>query len=283
MKLIAIDLDGTLLTRERKISETNIKALKEAQRQNIQITIATGRASFDVNTKLREIGLEANIIGTNGASVHTQDGKLLYSAKLNKPSIMKDIKWLLDQHFYIGIYTQDIIFVPTDGVDWLQEELDHLKKHEERAEGFQEATRRDYYRTLDRIDELQDPRIDITKVLVFSNDDEKLARGRQHFSDQMDVNMVTSGTGNFEIMANGVSKGHALKLLAKHLNIQLDQTVAIGDNYNDLSMFEVAGISVAMGNAYQDIKEACQMITKRCEEDGVAYAINQLLKENAKK
>ncbi|MTT30796.1 Cof-type HAD-IIB family hydrolase [Terrilactibacillus sp. BCM23-1] len=283
MKLIAIDLDGTLLTRERKISENNIKALKEAQKQDIQITIATGRASFDVNTKLREIGMEANIIGTNGASVHTQDGQLLYSAKLNKSTIMKDIKWLLDQHFYMGIYTQDIIFVPTDGLDWLQEELDHLKKHEERAEGFQEATRREYYRTLDSMDVLQDPRIDITKVLVFSYDDEKLAKGRHHFSHQVDINMVTSGTGNFEIMANGVSKGHGLKLLANHLNIKLEDTVAIGDNYNDLSMFEVAGVSVAMGNAYPEIKETCQMVTKRCEEDGVAYAINELLRENAKK
>lgn len=277
IKLIATDMDGTLLNKNREISWGNLKALRYAKSKGVSLAIATGRAFFDVRHLMREADIDTHIIGTNGATIHSSDGKLLGADYLEQDDALKMIAELADQHFYIGVYTENHIYVPESGTDWLYQELNRLHIHEDRSVGFQGATRDTFYRTFSDWHELEKTGADFYKVIIFSYDDEKLQRARKKFEEQHRFSIVSSGIGNFEIMARNVSKGNALDHLAHYLRISLDEIMAIGDNYNDLSMFEVAGLSVAMGNADRDIKMHCDRETLDCQDDGVAHAIYEAL------
>ncbi|MFT8363740.1 MAG: Cof-type HAD-IIB family hydrolase [Sporolactobacillus sp.] len=277
IKLIATDLDGTLLNSNHQISWENLKALRYARSKGVALVIASGRAFFDIQHLIDEVDIEAHIIGTNGATIHTREGQLLGADYLDRETALQIVADLTAQHYYIGVTTEANIYVPSEGVAWLNEELARLGKHEDRAVGFQEATKHDFYRLFDSVDELRQNGGDIRKIIVFSFDDQKLAKARHVYEQQHRFNIVSSGQGNFELMAPNVSKGNALDHLTHYLGIPMEDVMAIGDNYNDLSMFAVAGLSVAMGNAPEDIKQVCDQVTGYCQQDGVADAIYKAL------
>lgn len=277
VKLLALDMDGTLLNTQREISPGNLEALKFAVSKGVVLTIASGRAFFDIKSKMKEVSLPAHLIGTNGATIHSADGRLLGADFLDRARTLEIVAELTKEKYYIGLYGEENIFVPREGTRWLRDELKRLQMREDRSVGFQGAIRDDFYRFFDDWREVEATGTDFYKIIVFSFDDEKLQRARDVYEAEHRYSIVTSGTGNFEIMAPNVSKGNALYHLATYLSIPLREVVAVGDNYNDLSMFDVAGISVAMGNADEAIKNSCDLVTKRCEEDGVAHAIYEVL------
>ncbi|GEB76896.1 Cof-type HAD-IIB family hydrolase [Sporolactobacillus inulinus] len=277
IKLLAMDMDGTLLNKHREISWGNLKALRDAHAKGVTLAIASGRAFFDISSKMREVDVEAHLIGANGATIHSSDGKLLGADFLDRNEALAIVQELVAQHYYIGVYSTHHIYVPEQGVDWLRDELQRLGIHEDRSVGFQGATRDDFYRAVDDWSVFETNHTEFSKIIIFSYDDEKLQKARETYEGKHKYSIVTSGTGNFEIMPPNVSKGNALDHLAHYLGIPLREVMAIGDNYNDLSMFDVAGVSVAMGNANDEIKNYCDRVTIDCNEDGVAHAIYEAL------
>ncbi|WP_010631951.1 Cof-type HAD-IIB family hydrolase [Sporolactobacillus vineae] len=278
IKLIAMDLDGTLLNSKRTISWDNLKALRFARSKGVTLVIATGRAFFDVRHLMQEIDIQTHVIGTNGATIHTIEGQLIGADVLDRTAALQAVSELAAQHYYIGVYTDKNIYVPREGTNWLYQELDRLHIHEDRSVGFQGATRDDFYRFFDDPQEIEKEGRDIFKIIICSYDDAKLLKARRFYEEKHRYNIVSSGIGNFEIMGPNVSKGNALYHLASFLDIPLEDVMAIGDNYNDLSMFAVSGISVAMGNADEVIKKKCTRVTLDCSDDGVASAIYEELK-----
>ena len=107
----------------------------------------------------------------------------------------------------------------------------------------------------------------------------KLQKGWGKFLDIPELTIVKSGKNNFHLQHEQASKGNALEILAKQLNVDLVDTAAVGDNYNDLPMLQIAGRSAAMGNADQEIKDLCDMVTLTNEKDGVAHFIYSLINE----
>lgn len=277
IKLIAIDMDGTLLNKHREISWGNLKALRYAHARGVALAIASGRAFFDIRSKTKEIDMETHMIGTNGATIHSSDGKLLGADFLDRNEALKIVQELVDQQYYLAAYSEHHIYVPAQGTEWLHDELNRLGVHEDRSVGFQGATRDDFYRFVEDWDIFQNRDTEFSKIIIFSYDDAKLKKAQDVYEARHKYSIVSSGTGNFEIMPPNVSKGNALDRLTNYLGIPLSQVMAIGDNYNDLSMFEVAGVAVAMGNADESIKAVCDRVTTRCEDDGVAHAIYEEL------
>jgi Cof subfamily protein (haloacid dehalogenase superfamily) len=273
IKLIAMDMDGTLLNKHRDISWGNLKALRYARSKGVTLAIASGRAFFDIESKMKEVDMETHLIGTNGATIHTSDGRLLGADFLNRAEALQIINDLVEQKYYIGVYSEHHIYVPDQGTEWLREELKQLGIHEDRSVGFQGATRDDFYRFVEDWSMFDNRSTEFSKIIIFSYDDVKLKKARDIYEAKHRYSIVSSGTGNFEIMPQNVSKGNALDHLANYLGIPISEVMAIGDNYNDISMFEVAGVSVAMGNADDEIKSICDRVTTRCEDDGVARAI----------
>ncbi len=99
MKLIALDLDGTLLNNKSIISKKNAEAIKYAQDKGIEITISTGRPHFDVCSICKKANISTHIIGSNGASIHFKDKKELYSIGIDKKDVKEILHWLTDKTF----------------------------------------------------------------------------------------------------------------------------------------------------------------------------------------
>lgn len=116
---------------------------------------------------------------------------------------------------------------------------------------------------------------------VISFDNDILLSGRAALKDMAGITLVSSSKNNFEILNSESSKGNAIEFIANSLNIPLDDVMAIGDNFNDISMFEKVKYSVAMGNAEEDVKKVCKFITLENDDNGVAHAINEHLKNLA--
>jgi hypothetical protein len=133
------------------------------------------------------------------------------------------------------------------------------------------------YSHVDTIEEILQADVDYCKVLSISFDKQKLLRGKEYFQKREGVSLITSHPLNFELVGSSTSKGNALEYLMSHLHIPLDHVMAIGDNYNDISMFQKAGISVAMGNAEKDIQEICSFTSLSNDLHGVSHAIRQYL------
>lgn len=282
VNLIAIDLDGTLLNNENRVSSENIRAIQHAKKLGIEVVIATGRAHFDVQTIFQETGVKTWIIGANGATIHNPEGKLVYSAPIEKNTALHILQWLEEENYYYEVFTQEAILTPNNGRQLLEIEMDRLKSAnpETDIKTLKQAAKKQYSQTgfkfIHSYDEISDPSIDVYNILAFSFHEEKLKNGWEKYKDTENLTIVTSANHNFELEHREASKGIALKKLADQWDISMEKVAAIGDSMNDMSMMQVVGKKIAMGNARQEIKDISNEITLTNDEDGVAHIIYKL-------
>ncbi len=281
IKCIATDMDGTLLnSTSRKITDENGQAILAAQSQGIEVVITTGRAYDEVLFLLEEAGLKCPVIGVNGAETRTADGKIYSTNPLDKQQAKEAAQLLLERNVYFEVYTnrgkftkdrEKSVSIITDIVKSANPDADlnEVKKFaEERAE------------KVSLIDDYEKFFVDDTliyKILAFSFDLEELASVHKELAKIEDIVVSSSGQENLEITNVQAQKGIALERFAAERGIPLAETMAIGDNYNDVSMFERVGRSVAMGNADEAIKKQCDVVTAANDENGVARAIWEVL------
>lgn len=283
MRLIASDLDGTLLNSNHEISEENIKAIKNAQKKGIEVVISTGRGYFDVLEILKKAQLSTYVISDNGASIHSNEGKLISSISMDKTDIEKIIKWLNDSKFYYEVFTDKAIYCPEYARKILTEEIKEFKSTNPTVDvaDLQKSAEMQYSQTgfvfKENYQEILDCEEEFYSILGFSFDEKKRKTGVNYFSELKHLSIVSSANHNFEILNKKASKGNALENLSNLLNIPLDQTVAIGDNYNDVSMLQKAKLGVAMENAPEDVKNIANLITNSNDNHGVAKIINQYI------
>jgi Cof subfamily protein (haloacid dehalogenase superfamily) len=286
VKLIAVDLDGTLLNEENQISVKNLEAIKFAQTNGVEVVVATGRAHFDVQAIFKDTGLKTWIIGANGATIHQPNGELFHAESINRDEALNILSSLEQEGFYYEVFSKDSIISPQNGRQLLAIEIDRVTSAnpEVNMEQLKYAAGKQFSQTgfsyIKSYQDLADADIDFYNILVFSFDEDKLKRGRSYFEETTDLTIVSSAKHNFELEHRNASKGIALTILANKLNIDLKDTAAVGDSYNDLSMLKVAGRSAAMGNAPEEIKKSCQEVTLQNVEDGVAHFIYSLINSN---
>ncbi|MEC1736799.1 MULTISPECIES: Cof-type HAD-IIB family hydrolase [Bacillus] len=285
MKLIAIDLDGTLLNSKHQVSTENENALRQAQQDGIEVVVSTGRAYFDVVSIFQPLGIKTWVISANGAVIHDPDGRLFHSETIDKKRAYDILSWLESENYYYEVFTDSAIYTPQNGRQLLDVELDRVKSANPEADlsvliqaaevqysqsGFA------YINTFQELFE-EDKQIDFYNILGFSFFKEKLEAGWQRYQHDKDLTLVSSADHNFELSSKKASKGQALERLAKRLNIPMNETAAVGDSLNDKSMLEAAGKGVAMGNAREDIKAIAGAVTLTNDEHGVAHMIRHLL------
>ncbi|MCQ6276588.1 HAD family phosphatase [Bacillus sp. V3B] len=285
VQLMAIDLDGTLLNNGKMISEKNIEAIKLAHKSGIEVVIATGRADFDARALFNNIGIDPWIIGTNGATIHKPNGELFHSVPLDKKKAIDMLRSLEKDQFYYEAFIDHKICAPQYGRELLFTEMDLVRNKNDHTDmdlfrlEVEIQFAQSGFTFISSYNELLEANIDIYNILAISFDEKKLQKEWEKFADIPDLTVVQSGTHNFHLQNKEASKGNALKILANQLQVDLAETAAIGDNYNDLSMLQIAGRSAAMRDADQEIKDACQFVTSGCHEDGVAHFIHLLLQE----
>ncbi|SNZ17039.1 hypothetical protein SAMN05421503_3108 [Terribacillus aidingensis] len=275
-KLVAIDLDGTFLNENYTISSLHADTVKKAQKKGAQIVIATGRAQFDVQRLFHDQDLSAWVIGANGATTYDPDGTLTLPLPLKTVYAKEIVRWLAEENYYFEIVTDKEIFITSNAKQLLEDEMDivqqadkeEMKKAKERQLGQANMKEIDDYMRVFQAEK------DIYKVTIVSFDEER----RRVAADTLgknDLNLYSSADFNMEIVDGQASKGHALKKLANKLDIKKDDIIAIGDSMNDLPMLEAAGTKVAMGNATDEVKEACDYTTDTNEENGVATMLER--------
>src|SRR5699024_8158747 len=127
VKLIAIDLDGTLVNKENKISETNLEAIKHAQSTGVVVVVATDRAPYDVKKNFERTGSQTGVIGTNGATIHQPTGELFHAVPMEDQHVNEILEWLDQESFHYEVFSENAIFTPQNGRELLKIEMDRAK------------------------------------------------------------------------------------------------------------------------------------------------------------
>jgi len=262
--LIALDLDGTLLTDDKKISERNKLVIKKAREEGHIVMIATGRPFRSSEMYYHELQLDSPIVNFNGAFIHHP----------------LDNSW--------GVHHSPLsINVAMDIV----EALDDFKFHNIIAEVIDEVYIHYHDEKLLDIFNIGNPHIttgDLRRFLTASptsmlihSDEEYVRKIRTHLSDvHAEVIEHRSWAAPYhviEIIKNGLNKAVGLKKAADYFQIPAERIIAFGDEDNDLEMLEYAGRGIAMGNAVLDAKNIANEVTLTNEEDGIAVYLNDLL------
>ena len=264
IKLFVTDLDGTLLNRKHKVSEGNKVAVRKATLAGTTVTIATGRMYPSALPYAKQLEVDVPIITYNGAVIKSVSGEVLFANYLDAKVAHNVLKFCKQQNWYIQVYHDDVLY---------------FAEHDEKAKAYEYAAGITGVAVGDELMEINER---VPKMLVIVDDpsktDEFVGMLRNEFKNQ--IFATKSNPDYIEIVHPAVNKAAALEVLMEKLNLGKDEVLAIGDSNNDIPMLKYAGISVAMGNANDSIKNICADVTKDCDEDGVAAAIEKYVLQN---
>ncbi|WP_281183280.1 Cof-type HAD-IIB family hydrolase [Staphylococcus schleiferi] len=286
VKLIATDMDGTLLNAAHEVSQENIEAIQYARSRGVTVTIATGRAFYEANDPIKPTGLKVPYICLNGAEVRDESFDIVHTSSLNHELYQRIRNVLVRENVYyqiytnFGIYTEDperdlAIYLDIAKYSGQQPDVEKIRQH------INHRIEIGTLKVVDNYDNIESVTGElIMKVLAHDTDLDKIARVKAELSESSNLAVSSSSKGNLEITHIDAQKGLALCTIAEKLGIDMKDTMAIGDNLNDKSMLDRAGIAVAMDNALPELKENATFVTASNEESGVAKAIYRVLGED---
>ncbi|WP_409303322.1 Cof-type HAD-IIB family hydrolase [Peribacillus sp. SCS-155] len=285
VKFIATDMDGTLLDPHQKVSKENIEAIERARREGVEVIVATGRSYQEARFALDEANIECPVICVNGAAVFSSKGEVIASNPIQVNTVKAAAEYLEQNGIYFEIYTnkgtysKDYDRATATIVDIIltaNPDLDPLKV----TEMARKRVEIGQVKSIPSYDLLfEDPSVEYYKLLVFSPDFQALEEASRVLKQNENLAVTSSGRENLEINSKDAQKGIALEKYIKARGGSMEEVMAIGDNYNDVSMLQRVGRSVAMGNAPLDIQQQCDFVTDTNEENGVANAILLALAE----
>lgn len=267
-KLLALDVDGTLLTSGHTISKLTKRTIEELISHGIYVTLATGRAYPSAKSLATYLGMRVPLVTHDGAYVAEPRGDKVLFVKRIPYDVASAITEVLVAHQLNVMLLHESFAVTNRSWKWkdifpLMNALTIRQIWKDRYPMKIQAPRAmaDYVHT----NEVSVPKIFVT------GEPERLAAARNALLpySQKEVRVTASGSGNLEILPAGVSKASGLKVVSANLNIALEHIVAVGDNYNDAEMIRAAGMGVAMGNAPEDVKRLAQYVTDTNDRDGI--------------
>ena len=265
-KLLAIDIDDTLLPRLGRISERNKRAIKAAEDAGVYVSIATGRGLHGSSAVWKELGLKTLIINYGGATINDlSTGKPYMVTELEPETVNEIIALAENEGLHVHLYQGDeIVYSHECEHEYGRLYSEHLGLPARIEPKILEMVWRN-----------------VPKVLVIT-EPERVPELMPMFKRKLEGKAAVSASspGFIEFNKIGASKGSALKLLAEHLGIPQERTAAIGDNTLDKEMIEWAGLGCCVLDGNEEVKAAADVIAPSCIDDGVAYFIeNYILKE----
>ncbi|RGY95054.1 Cof-type HAD-IIB family hydrolase [Clostridium sp. AM58-1XD] len=270
IKLIALDLDGTLLNDDKKLTAENEQVLKECIARGIYIVPATGRTVNGIPDVVKDIpGVRYAITINGGKVVDMEDNKIISSCLLTKEHTLEVME---TAEKYPVMYDA---YIEGRGVSE-ERFLNHMDDYGI-TPGIQDLmykTRDAYPSIIDHVKSYDGP---IEKMNIFFRDSATRSHVREILSRNSHILVSSSMPNNLEINAAGATKGDGILRLAEYLGIPREQTMAFGDGENDISMIEKAGIGVVMENGAPFLKDMADYITISNENSGVAAAIRTLV------
>ncbi|MEG1125554.1 MAG: Cof-type HAD-IIB family hydrolase [Oscillospiraceae bacterium] len=262
--LVVADMDNTLLTPQTGIPQCNIETIRLFCALGGNFTVATGRTVESVSRYMNKLTVSAPGITNGGGILYDfASEKILKAELLIKPTARSAIMDIKKNFRNVGIEIMS----------------DSGKIHVVQANEF--TYRHTFHEKLSYVNcEMDDVKGGWVKVL-FATDNEMQLRIKDFIEarNYPEVYFIQTNDVYYEIMPKGVTKGTALKELAAHMNIPMENTFAIGDYYNDIELLNTAGYAVAMGNAPIEVKMAAHEITASCIDGGVGQFLYKLIKQ----
>ncbi len=265
-KLLVLDVDGTLVDNERKISKRTLATLLKVQQMGVRIVLASGRPTYGLMpiAKALELGNYGGfIISYNGCQIiNAGNGEILFERRINPEMLPYLEKKAHKNSFDIFTYHDDTIITDSPENEYIQNEaqLNNLKIIVE--DDFSTA-------------------IDFApcKCVLVGDDEEDLIGLEEHWKKRLDGTLEAFRSEPYflEVVPCGVNKANTLGVLLEQLGVTREEIIAIGDGVCDVTMLQLAGMGIAMGHSQDSVKVCADYVTASNEEDGVAQAVEKLI------
>lgn len=270
IKLIAFDLDGTVLDSLKRLSGRNRAALKACAEKGIVLVPATGRAAAGISPAIRDIpGVRYGITTNGGTITDLKTGEILDRQTISGEKALRLMKVISRYHAMYDPYI--------NGRGITQPEFyDHMDEF-----GLTPVIQEMVRATRDVVPNIQDyvkqTGAEVEKINIYLADLKDREPLQRELEQEEGLSITSSLYNNLEVNDAKATKGQALKRLADYLNVPMEAVMAFGDGGNDLSMIQAAGTGVAMANGLETVKAAADYITLDNDQDGVADAIEKLI------
>lgn len=255
-RLIATDLDGTLLGKDKRPTPSVVDSLRRARDMGVHIAIASGRMTCTQRDLAREMGLDCSMISYNGSVVVQEDGTTV-ETDLDADAMMDIIEYCYDRGYYVQTYRDDVIFTDMDS-PMLRSDMDSWSAEIR-------------FGDLREMEPMSAPKV----VIVV---DPSMTPGIMHDIQTMHPSLSVTQSSPYvvEIMPPGIDKSYGLRMVCDRLGIDREEVVAFGDNKNDISMIGWAGLGVAVANAVDELKDVADIVASGEMSDGVQEVLDRL-------
>jgi Cof subfamily protein (haloacid dehalogenase superfamily) len=281
-KLIAMDIDGTLLNSLVILPSEVKKALNFAKRAGMYITLATGRLYRSAYYLAREVGVNTPLVANDGAQIQdVYSAETVYYKPMPIAVAQKAIRILKGRPLEFQVFLKDKKIYAGKNF-----RLAQIKKYFRRRK-FTVRGFYNYYRDFisgplilaGNLDGVLDILNEDPVKLVIYGPSEPMAEFRSDLIAELGNNIkITSAIPNYiDVLAPGVSKAHGLKILGEHLGVRAEEIIAIGDGFNDMEMINYAGLGVVMGNAPQELKDMADYVTLTNDQNGIAQVVKMFI------
>lgn len=287
-KLVAVDLDGTLLNSYGEVTEYTKEVIKKVQQKGLKFIIASGRPMDSIKSISKDIGADKYFIAGNGAIIYdTQKQKIIYEKYIPKQKVLEIAKICEQNNIFYNIYTEKNVITQYLKYNVLYYFKENLKKEPDKKTNIMVVD--NMYDFIKNSEEMKCIKITICdeSKIIFNSIIKKLKNIKD--IEVLDVlhmsrKLIKQGTEDVaieyfftEITSSEVDKINAIKNLIKILNIDIKDVIAIGDNINDKKMIEEAGLGICMGQASEKIKEIANIVAEDNNNDGVAKALENII------
>lgn len=286
IKLVAVDLDGTLLDENHQLNDRTAQAIKKIQKQGITFMVATGRNYKSVLPLFKEKGIVCDYLLLNGALISDYHGNPILQIPFSIDAAEKAISVLEKSELPYHINTEKGI-ITTNAEKCRMMFIKHMKRHGMSDEEIDEMMRTSSFGRYDR--EVKDTSAYlkenpvIYKMEAFGDEEKKITDTFSELNKIEELAITNSVADNIEVTVKQAQKGIALKELCKMKQIKEEEVVVIGDSLNDLSMMKEFKNSVAMKNAIDIIKQSASYITENNYDFGVSLVLEDLVRDSEKK
>lgn len=260
-KLIAMDVDDTLLSDQLTVSEETKAALKAAIDLGVTVTLATGRMYASAVQIAKQINLNVPIITYQGSLVKTLlEGKVLYERYVPTKAAVQIQQYCQQHSLHLQLYVDDLLYGMEDN-EIINEYSDRSKIPFIIEPDFNKLINKPLSKMLIIDDPIKLNQVQSELIALIGNE-AHITKSKPHY---------------LEITHKEGTKGHALRFMAEHLGCSTQETIAIGDSWNDHEMIEAAGLGIAMGNATDKLKAIADYVTFSNNEDGVRHVIEKFI------
>ena len=271
IKLIALDLDATLLDSQKKISPRNLAALERARQMGVLMVPVTGRPAQGLPQAVRDLPGLRYAVTSNGATIRdwVEDRFLLEKHLTPEKSLeVLDACWHYDM--IREVFREGIGYLTQADYEILRDRYLGTPMWE-----YVMGTRQILPGSLE--DFLREDNRPVEELFFLTDSPESKEALRKHLSSLPDIGFADPFPNDLEVMAGGIDKGEAFLWLLDYLGIDPAETIAMGDGGSDIPLLRAAGIGIAMDNALDYVKAAADHVTASCDEDGVALALEKYL------